>query len=349
MAEELLLAIGEGRLSISSAARIAEARMAEPSPDADTAALAACAASEGKNAERTLHRWVERQPWRKLLPQPYAFKAPLQRNGVRYNGVLSCMLPHEVFSCLAKQPEAFKQLFGASEELEDFWEAVLTSARGRAWLANHPGLLAAAATRRVPIGIHGDEGEMRGKEKVLVLSWGGVCRRGSTLDTRLLFAVLKAAECCPGRATWFAAFHVWQWSLAALASGKHPRADEHGRPFKDPARKALAGKQLVEGDQPTVGAWVELRGDWEFLRDSLGLQDHFGSTRICHLCQATKNTGGPLDYNRDFGPEAATRDTLLPAHAPAGAPRAQRPQIRGPRGRRAPAHATSPLLQDPWL
>ena len=83
MAEELLLAIGEGRLSIASAGRIAEARCDEGGADADTQALAACA---DKNGERYLERWLLRQPWRRCMPEPYNFDAPMLRKGVRRTG-----------------------------------------------------------------------------------------------------------------------------------------------------------------------------------------------------------------------------------------------------------------------
>ncbi len=325
MAEELLLAIGEGRLSVATAARIAEARCREPGPDADALALARCTGSMG---ERTLHRWARRQPWRALLPEPYEFEAPLRVRGTRVSGKMQCLLPHEVLHSLSAAQGVFEDLFGTAVELEQFWAGMATcaeapSARGRLhahWLQSHPAM-DTPASRRVPIGIHGDQGEMKGSEKVLVLSWGGLCRKGSTLDARILFAVLKASECTPDRGTWFAAFDVWRWSFQALAAGFYPMADEHGRPFArdhDPQRAATAGQPIgaLEPAARKVGAWAELRGDWEFLRDALQLPQHYSTTRMCHLCGATK--GGELDFAADFGRNAPCRATMLEEDVPTG-------------------------------
>ncbi len=341
MAEEMLLAIGEGRLSVASAARIAAARCREPGADEAAQALAACS---GKMGERKLHNWVARQPWRKLMPEPYTFEAPMLVRGQQVTGQMACLLPHEVMHSLAAAPAVFAEIFGDSAELEQFWGKIAAcpdTPRGRAhaeWLHRHPAVPAAPPARRVPIGIHGDMGEMRGAEKVLVLSWGGLARKGSTLDTRLLFCVLKGSECVPDwYHTWFAAFEVWRWSLQVMTSGVHPAVDHAGRPFVDEHRRTKAHQPIQGG---FVGAWAELRGDWEFLRDALLLPHHFNAANVCHLCGATK--AGELNFAADFRRGALHRDALRvdeEQFAPAGV---------GPQQRRSrQAVPTSPLTRIP--
>ncbi len=70
LAEELLLAIGEGRTTVATAARLAAARVGEGSADALCQGLAAC---NDKNGERTLHRMVGKTQWRQVIPKPYDF------------------------------------------------------------------------------------------------------------------------------------------------------------------------------------------------------------------------------------------------------------------------------------
>ena len=65
--------VGNGTLSINRLGAYCAATP-EPRPP-EVAALAAC---RGHNAERTLHRWVQRQPWN-ILPAPYEFKVPKNR------------------------------------------------------------------------------------------------------------------------------------------------------------------------------------------------------------------------------------------------------------------------------
>ena len=103
---------------------------------------------------------------------------------------------------------------------------------------------------------------MKGGDKVMVLSWGGVARHGPTVDARLLFCVLRSSEAAAERAALYAAFRVLAWSFRALAAGRRPVTDHRGKPFTDKHRARLAGKPLVRGLR---GAWVELRGDWQYL------------------------------------------------------------------------------------
>ncbi len=160
---------------------------------------------------------------------------------------------------------------------------------------------------------------MHGGEQVTAVSWGGLCRRGSTVDTRLLFLVLKDAECVQDNRTLHRAFNVLQWSLGALVTGRHPACDELGRPFSEehyPERARLAGQPLACGPAggPMCGAWCELRGDWKFLRDALGLVNQWRARSMCHLCGATSHSG-PLYYGDHFSGEGVLEETLVgPRH-----------------------------------
>ncbi len=312
------MGISNGRLSVAAAANLAVARVAEGGADSNTEALASC---KGSQAERDLHSWVQQQPWRGVLPQLYGFEAPMMKRGHRVAGIAYCLLPHEVFGSLsAHAPMVFQELFGAPEDREHYWqqmartaEQVATGPRAlehKLWLEGHPSQWAKPCNR-IPLGMHGDGGQMHGGEKVMVVSWGGLCRKGSTLDTRLLFTVLKDSEQDhEGHATLYKAFQVLAWSFKALVTGVYPAHDEQGQVFgpgHDPARAAMAGKPLALGN--LCGAWCELRGDWQFLREALNLKHHYGAREMCHLC-AAQNSPGNLSYE-NFSAAGVLRTTLV--------------------------------------
>ncbi len=324
LAESWLVAIGRGSLRVADATEWASARVAEGGADGMMEALARCF---GSSAERQLHSWVQRQPWRGVMPQPYSFQAPLldSPGGKQKQGDAYCILPHELFASLgAAAPKVFEELFGSSSEREAFWRELVRTAREAAntargkehkrWCKHHP-CASAPAHLRVPLGLHGDAVEMHGGEKVLVVSWGGLCRHGPTLDTRLLFVCLKDSLMVHAEhATLFKAFEVLAWSFGSLARGVHPACDHEGEPFTpqgDPRRFALAGQPLVTvPDGFLLGAWCELRGDWQFLRDALNLKHHYGAHKMCHLCAAEKTPGTAL-YMGDFQLEGELRQSLV--------------------------------------
>ncbi len=323
LAEEWLVAIRDGRLSVADAQRWAELRVAEGGADSTMRMLARC------TSERTLHAWADQQPWTRVLPQPYAFQAPLATHEGVHMGSVQCLLPHELFSTLwAEAPLLFCQLFGDEHERQHYWAEQARAGREMAagprreehcrWLRDHPATHA-EPERRIPIGIHGDAGQMHGGEKILAISWGGLCRTGSTQDTRLPFMVIKLSQAAAEHATAFRAFETLTWSLAALCRGTRPARDERGAPFgpgHHPDRAARAGQPLAVGPAgPLCAAWAELRGDWEFLRDSLGLQHHYsaGSSQgMCHFCAATSSEG-PHFYGDHLAEDAGPglRQTLV--------------------------------------
>ncbi len=138
------------------------------------------------------------------------------------------------------------------------------------------------------------------------------------MDTRMLFAVLKNSEMQAAHATLQRCLEVLTWSFGALATGMHPATDELGEAFgpgHEPERAAKAGTPLACGldGLNLLGAWCEMRGDWEFLRDALHLANHYGpGAQICHLCGASRDPG--LTYYGDFSNAAAHRATLVGPH-----------------------------------
>ena len=329
LAEMWLQAIGDGRLSVQDATDWAAARVAEGGADEVMEALSRC---HGTHAERSLHQWAMTQSWRQLVPQAYRFSCPKMRLGAVVLDEHYCILPHELFSSLGQRaPRVFEQLFGTPHDRERFWGEMQRTleempegyrkSEHRRWLESDPTTACPSARQRIPMGMHGDAGEMQGGEKVMVVSWGGLCLRGSTLDTRLLFTCLKHSdEVQKGHQTLYRCFKVLAWSFGALAAGKHPACDEEGVPFTPshcPDRAAIAGTPLIPAgleasfDGDLHGSWCELRGDWQFLREALNLKHHWGADRVCHLCAATDLTEpDAMDY-RDFAMAGPLSGTLV--------------------------------------
>ena len=341
LGEAWLEAIQDGRLSVADACDWSRLRTQDPGADGIIVALSRCG---GSHAERDLHRWVQEQPWRRALPMPYGFEAPVAtKEGGAVMKTLSCLLPHEVFSTLwAQAPLTFVELFGDEVERAHYWAEMdrvgeemkednpHRAREHRHWLRRLPAR-GALPKHRVPLGMHGDGGQMHGGECITAMSWGGLVRKGSTADTRLLFMVLKDSEMLEGKVTSQKALEVFVWSLTALARGVHPEADHTGRPFgpaHHPERAALAGKELAPVRTPGAstfegklcGAWCEIRGDWPYLAAALGLKYNFNGKdgRLCHLCDASKD--GPNAIGEHFADSSALRGTLVgPFHHGPGA------------------------------
>jgi hypothetical protein len=142
--------------------------------------------------------------------------------------------------------------------------------------------------RCVPIGMHGDDAGAHGSDKVTVITWGSAAVVTPTLDSRLVFSMLRESE-APAGSGLDRLMKVFAWSMNALSDGKYPSADQDGRPFDSnhhPGRAALAGTLLASGFR---GVWSEFRGDWKFLKEALHLEQHYGANKICHRCTATKH------------------------------------------------------------
>lgn len=258
------------------------------------------ASGPSRNAERTLHRWAERQVWRKLLPDFYEFQFQKVDLEGEFQGLHWAILPHELFGSIARVgPELFSELMCLGD-LARYWEGAAANGHGlqspaapAAPSAAAPSAATAAGDRPaadaapaacVPLGIHGDDAGVRsgGKEKILVLTWGAVAGKQNTLDSRLLFTSVKLSEAPCVREV----YRVLVWSMQVLFRGVYPDADHTGRPWPPGSWRAeQAGKPLaLVGGKIWSGCWRELRGDWKWLKESLELERHYGTPdNMCHL------------------------------------------------------------------
>jgi hypothetical protein len=303
--DELLALLEEGGHA-SKVHRLTQA-ISIACPGAPTEVQQLAHLSGGSHFERNLHRWASRQVFSCLFPAPYEFIVPFKRGDRQHFAIL----PHELFgSIYSAGLDIFHRLFtGGERNLQEWWERA--AAIDDSWYRHHPVIRATPnPLLRVPYGVHGDDAGMAGAESVLVITWGSVAVYGPTLDTRLLFSVVKVNEMIKPD-TLQECYSVLRWSLEALARGRYPDRDHRDvlfSPTHHPERFRWA-KELIAGEM--VGAWSEMRGDWKWLAESLYLQTHYGTPGICHLCRAHRIIRR-LDY-REVGPDARHRNTLVTA------------------------------------
>jgi hypothetical protein len=130
-----------------------------------------------------------------------------------------------------------------------------------------------------------------GEESILVLNWGSTAVSQPTLDTRLIFTLVKLSERVktPEDPTLQMVYKVFRWSLKALSEGVFPWEDHNGVAFSEdyyPERFEKRGTPLADD---YVGAFSEIRGDWKWIRECFYLEQHYGANYICHLCRAHKH------------------------------------------------------------
>ena len=264
------------------------------------------------NAERNLQSWAKKQMWRQLLPDPFPFNINANKYDEPTETLQSALLPHEVFHTLyTHAPEVFgKVMLGGDGLLEQFWREAATI--NDDWFRSHPVISRVAnPSLMVPLGIHGDDAGVQGQEQVLVITWGSVVHKQCTLDSRIVFTMLKVADIVPND-TMETIYNVLRWSFQALVDGEFPAADHLGQLFSKthhPQRLKMVGKKLAGG---MVGCWAELRGDWKWLKEALHLTHHYGLTDfICHRCNARKFSKDPGMRFTNFKRDASHRATCF--------------------------------------
>ena len=235
--------------------------------------------------ERDLHRWINRQVWRGLLPQPYDFSLPMSSDGLNeYNGTHSCLLVHEAFSCLSEYPELF-ELMLKGPNLADFWKGC----EGTPWYDNHPiPLVRSSPSSCVPVRIYGDDAGVFENQKVLILNWSSANVTSQlTLDNRIVFCAITYLRLTDKSLD--EVYKVLQWSMHSLALGVFPDRDHEGKLFSptyNPERFRKAGRPLTgNGD---IGVFSELLGDWKWQVEAIKLEYYYATNYICHRCRASR-------------------------------------------------------------
>ena len=250
-----------------------------------------------QNCQRDLLQWLGSymQP---AMPEVYIAPVPLVLSKHR-PGVHRLDLPflplHRTFSHIYHHfPAQWKQcIAGEDSVIEEFWASV--SPDDPKWNAWQDALGDKELLHAVPFALHGDGVPVFKGKSLEVTSANSLLGRGSTLDLKLLMGCYwhQCRSKGPGQDTEDTMWHVYQWDLNALWSGKHPPADHNGTPWPpNSAEASIAGTPLAGGFFGVP--WV-FRGDLDYLANALGLE-HYGSHTPCALCQADRSQRPWADF-----------------------------------------------------
>ena len=101
-----------------------------------------------------------------------------------------------------------------------------------------------------------------------------------------------------------------------MAEGVFPDRDHEGQLFSltyEPNRFRVRGQLLAGGLR---GCWESMRGDWKYLKEALGLTQHYNRRdHICHLCKVLKHGPDPGMVCTNFRRDAPHRGTLVDSNA----------------------------------
>ena len=200
-----------------------------------------------------------------------------------------------------------------TEAVQGFWQAA--AAADDEWYRLHPVIAGTAAELCIPVGLHGDDAGVHGNEQVLVISWNGVTFHRPTLDSRIVFTMMKVAQIIPE--TMQRVYEVLKWSFDALATGRFPAADPWEKVFCEdymPERARNAGRPLAEraDGQYYRGAFAEFRGDWKYLKEAFCFTEGYHKDDfICHRCMARKQGISPGMWYSIFCRNAEHRTSMV--------------------------------------
>ena len=159
---------------------------------------------------------------------------------------------------------------------------------GETWVATHPALADKRNYRTViPIVVYGDDAQHIRNDKLKILQWSSVVSRASTLDSKLIFAVLPVTACVIDRkvhSTVNKLQAVLRWSLVARMDGRWPSVDHDGKHFTD-WRANKAGQPLAG---PFRCAFAGNKGDMQWHVMWNRFSRYWQCNYICHRCLASK-------------------------------------------------------------
>ena len=140
-----------------------------------------------------------------------------------------------------------------------FWK----SESGRKIASSHPELKsrsAAALSKTIPLGFHGDGGEYSHQDSIVVISWNSIIGSGAAADTRMIFTMIKKTDLLGNAETYNSLFKVFCWSMNSLMRGIFSPTD-----WEDRADLAESPGLPIAGCYS--GAVVLARSDWQIYGD----------------------------------------------------------------------------------
>jgi hypothetical protein len=182
------------------------------------------------------------------------------------------LFPHHLLQHLGEE-QFMRRLVGNRNAPKTFWENM----RESAYVRDHPNLPEALWRKVIPVGIHGDGGSFTKQDSVMVLSWNSLCSGyGPTLDTRLVFTVIRKADCVAD--TIDKLLEALAWSFNTALRGETPSENWVHTPLSGGGQPLRDGYRL---------AACQVRGDWEFFSDVFHLPRWNTAVNMCPFCRAS--------------------------------------------------------------
>ena len=111
-----------------------------------------------------------------------------------------------------------------------------------------------------------------------------ICIAASLYDS-LSMLLLSHERPCGGTSDILNA--VLAWSSQVCATGEFPWVDWEGKPWPEGSWRAkMAGKRLADD---FIFLFVEIAGDWKFIKEEFKLRASYAHKEICSKCFAAKN------------------------------------------------------------
>lgn len=260
--------------------------------------------NHGTNGPRMFWKWLDRQPWRKMMPYPHEASVVMVDYSLPDPYFIAkhpMFLPSEVFASIyAYDQELFKRRFlGEEGALMDYWNRN----RDQDFFRQHPVLSRPDTdlTKVVPLVIHADDAESHRRRSFCISTLASALVGGcSPWDSRMLLYVTDNQHCVD--ATWDTLDAWVVWSLTELSVGSWLSTDPWGNPMT--RRQSKAGTPLAGGYRAIL---VCHKGDQKYIQRAYHMTGSWVSECICWYCRATRTGANCYTLHGKHAPHRATR------------------------------------------
>jgi hypothetical protein len=206
-------------------------------------------------------------------------------------------------ACSDNMSADFSALFGV-DSLEEWWSQ--QSAQNPKF-RNHPLLKKKNYKQKgIPVMFHGDGAAYMHNDSLMTVSFNGVLKEGSVVETNLFLASWPKSNAAvsASEGTWDTIWTWIVWDLNQLFHNRYDDKDPWGNPLpEDMAEKA--GKPILPDDYFIVTWGVQ--GDMDFFQNDLGCPYHscVEPKACCNMCNCKKK--GPYHWFNWKGPWIKSR------------------------------------------
>ena len=280
----------KGDISTVLVQEIAEAAEAQGARDMKSLSSTGTGGVWPQNIQRSLLRYFG-QP---SGAPPFTWINLPVKGGMQPHPVL---LPHQFFGTLFAQRRNLWNdwVRGPAGAASTFWREMA----GTPIVKDHPGLNPKRLDMTLPVGLHGDGDAFSKQDSLFVLSWNSICGALGMdgFSKRFVYTIVRKAQMTDG--TMPTLLRCFSWSLNLLLTGITPDKNFEGRPCEG-------------GGQYIAGGWraacLQVRGDWEFLANTLGFPNWQAGGNMCWLCAAETSVSQELLWT-DMSATAGWRAT----------------------------------------